>query len=278
MASGLNSAVTLKGNPGMSLPSNLRRPGQHGMHVSAQNDTGRAPFRGGGSVWRMAAFWAVAVFCVPTLLPASVLEGRLELKEKGRDRTKQEARFAVIYFEPEGGVAPSALARAKPSDVATITMTKKQFVPRILPVLKGSKVDFPNNDGILHNVFSLSGKNRFDLGLYRRGKSRQTVLDHPGVVQIFCNVHHSMVAYILVLDTPHFTMPDRDGSFRLENLPPGPGKLVAWHERSEPSTLVLKSSNQSSLRLALDITKPRVPHHRNKFGKPYSRKRRGKAY
>lgn len=204
---------------------------------------------------------------------ASVLEGRLQLMEKSKDRTKQEARFAVVYFVPDQPVSVEPLV-----EVSTMTMARKEFVPRVLTVTAGSRVEFPNGDGILHNVFSLSGRNRFDLGLYRRGESKETVLSHPGIVQVFCNVHHAMVAYILVLDTPFYTTPDRNGNFRLEGLPKGPGKLVVWHERSESVTRPMQSVDLRDLSLQLEITKPRIPKHRNKFGKPYSRKRRGRAY
>ncbi len=199
------------------------------------------------------------------------LNGRLVLEEKNKDRTKIESRFSVLYFVPDADVDVEPI-----EDAQTITMARKQFQPRILTVTQGTTVEFPNDDTILHNVFSLSGKNRFDLGLYRRGDSKKTTLDHPGIVQIFCNVHHSMVAYILVLDTPFFATPGRDGRFNLPGLP-GKGKLVAWHERAEPLTLEITPTTDL-VTVRLDITKPRVPPHRNKFGKPYARKRRGRAY
>ena len=207
----------------------------------------------------------------PGLAAEWTLNGKLVLKEKGKDRTQRETRFAVLYFVPDTAVKVEPL-----EEVPAITMARKQFQPRILTVTQGSTVEFPNDDGILHNVFSLSGKNRFDLGLYRRGESKGTTLKHPGIVQIFCNVHHSMVAYVLVLDTPFFTTPDRDGRFSLPGLL-GKGRLVAWHERAEPLTLEVAPSTDP-IQVHLDITKPRVPPHRNKFGKPYSRKRRGRAY
>ena len=124
----------------------------------------------------------------------------------------------------------------------------------------------------------MSGKNRFDLGLYRKGDDGKShTFDHAGIVRVFCNVHHSMVAYVAVLDTPHHTELGRDGSFSLPDLPPGNGVLTIWHERAEPMTLNVDVAAGRPLDLELVITKPRIPRHRNKFGKPYSRKRRGKA-
>lgn len=216
--------------------------------------------------------------CLPFLLAAGppidaeTLGGRVQWVENGRDVSSREWRSTVVYYVPDAAVDVRPLAETQ-----SIAMVRKEFVPRILPVTKGSTVAFPNEDRILHNVFSLSGKNRFDLGLYRRGESAETALDHAGIVQIFCNVHHSMVAYVLVLDTPFYTIPERDGTFSFDDVPAGPGELVVWHERADPMRIRV-TEPRLDLEPTVTIDKPKIPRHRNKFGKPYSRKRRGKAY
>lgn len=240
-----------------------RRPaGEH----AEEPVSSRRPSWGGLFLAVFYLFWAGSAL-------ATDLEGRVKVLEKAKDRTAQEARYALVYFQPDRPVKPDPL-----DETTAITMTRKQFAPRVTAVTLGSEIDFPNEDGILHNVFSLSGENRFDLGLYRRGKSESARFDHPGIVQVFCNVHHSMVAYVLVLDTPFYTRVGRDGAFRLENVPPGPGKLVVWHERAEPKSLRVTVPKTGELDITLELSKPKIPPHRNKFGKPYSRKRRGKAY
>ena len=222
-------------------------------------------------VFAWLAFSAVPIF-------AADLTGRVTLVENGEKKSDREVTTAVVYFVPENATRPSA-----PSEPFQIAMTRKSFVPRVLAVPVGSRVRFPNDDRILHNVFSLSRGNRFDLGLYRRGESKEAVMKSPGVVQIFCNVHHSMVAYVLALDTPYFTQPDGDGRFELKGLPDGPGRLEVWHERADQRSVEISvQANRTAginvdLDIQLEITKPRVPPHRNKFGKPYKR-RRGKAY
>lgn len=204
--------------------------------------------------------------------PVDALEGRLQLTEQGRDRTARESRHAVIWIEP---AAPPADAVA-PLPEQTMSMQRKEFTPRVLIVTPGTTVRFPNRDPILHNVFSVSGRNRFDLGLYRRGDGEAARFEHPGIVRVFCNVHHAMVAYVAVVDTPFYAVPDDDGGFRFPDLPPGRAKVTVWHERADPMTTEIEAPT-GPLDLTLQLTKPRVPRHRNKFGKPYSR-RRGKAY
>jgi len=184
-----------------------------------------------------------------------------------------EVRNAVVWFMPRAGT--QVTPPAEPFEIITV---KKDFVPRTLAVPLGSKVKFPNQDPILHNVFSVSGSNSFDLGLYRQGQARAASFDHAGVVRVFCNVHHDMVAYVVVLETPYFTSPDAEGRFRLADLPAGPGTLTVWHERSELVSQDVEVPANRPLDIGLEVTKARIPPHRDKTGKPYSRNRRGRGY
>lgn len=217
--------------------------------------------------------------CLLTLLLASntlsaaEIAGKLRLLEGGKAQNPREARFSVVYWHPQTPVKTKP--PATPIDVVT---ARKDFIPKVIAVLVGTKVRFPNQDPILHNVFSISGENRFDLGLYKNGEAKETTFSTPGLVNVFCNVHHSMVAYIHVLDTPFFAQADGDGGFSLKDLPTGPGALTVWHERAEPKTLKLTLPLTMQLFVDLDLTKPRIPPHRNKFGQPYERQQRGKAY
>jgi len=107
----------------------------------------------------------------------------------------------------------------------------KTFVPFVLPVTAGSKVDFPNNDKIYHGVYSESKAKSFELPQYADGESRSVKFETPGVVELFCHIHAHMNAYIVVLDTPYFAQPDEKHNFKIENLPPGKYTVKAWHPR-----------------------------------------------
>ncbi len=65
-----------------------------------------------------------------------------------------------------------------------IAQRKKQFEPRVSITSVDSAVDFPNFDRVFHNVFSLSTPKEFDLGLYRKGKSKSVRFAHPGLVSV----------------------------------------------------------------------------------------------
>lgn len=130
------------------------------------------------------------------------------------------------------------------------------FVPHLLPIVKGSTVDFLNGDPIFHNVFSLSKATSFDLGRYPRGSSRSVRFEQPGVVKVFCHIHADMSAIILVLDNPFFTTPDREGKFQIDDVPPGTYSAVAWHERARPvlRKVHIESGEASVVRFAVPLT------------------------
>jgi len=202
---------------------------------------------------------------------AAQLAGRIGFVDKEGKPYSGEAdpRHAVAYFEP----ATSRPVRAASQPVEMDTKGKA-FRPLVLAVSRGSTVRFPNLDPILHNVFSVSGDNRFDLGLYSKGPGKAWTFNAPGVVRVFCNVHHQMVGYLLVLDTHHFAAADGEGRFTLAGLPEGGGKLTVWHPQADPWTAEIRHGAAAPLSVRLAITRERVPPHLNKFGRAYERGRR----
>jgi plastocyanin len=142
---------------------------------------------------------------------------------------QDERRNIVVYVERVSRDAPT-VPRAR----AVLRQHDERFAPHIVPVVRGTTVDFPNDDPLFHNVFSLSRAKEFDLGRYPRGTSRSVTFERPGVVQVFCHIHSDMSAIVLVLDNGYFAVPDGDGRYSIPNLPPGEYTLVAWHERIRP--------------------------------------------
>lgn len=191
------------------------------------------------------------------------LAGTVELLQDGRP--VRGAQEAIVFFTP----ANPPRRPATPPPVFDMVTHRKEFKPRVLVVPVGARVRFPNQDPILHNVFSVSGGNAFDLGLIAKGPGKEATFREAGLVRVFCNVHQAMTAYVLVLDTPWSASPDASGAFRLTGLPAGPGKLSVWHERGEVLTQQVTVPSAAPARLRLPVSRPRVPRHLNKFGKPY---------
>ena len=143
---------------------------------------------------------------------------------------ESERRHVVVY-----------LRDARPQDLppmrVAIHQRNESFTPRVVAVTVGSEVEFPNDDGIYHNVFSLSRVNSFNLGRYPRGHTRRVRFDKPGVVKVFCEIHSHMSATVMVFNHPWFAVPDEEGRFELPPVPAGDRQITAWHERLGDTTL-----------------------------------------
>ena len=206
---------------------------------------------------------ALGFLLAVTAAGAAAITGTVGLyAQDGQQVAPVEAQYGVVYFEPAGSAA------TRPGTFS-ITTRNKQFSPRVLAVPVGSTVRFPNADPILHNVFSVSPGNAFDVGLYGPGEGRSYTFASPGIVRVFCNVHHAMMAYVVVLDTPYFVTPDPSGAFRLNDVPAGPGRLTVWQERSEPWARDVVLPLDGPLVVRLEVTGRRVPKHLDKTGQPY---------
>ncbi|HET7650734.1 MAG TPA: hypothetical protein VFL15_08570 [Gammaproteobacteria bacterium] len=197
---------------------------------------------------------------------AADLQGRLVLTGPDGVADTRDITDAVVFFKPDAS-AHGPL----PHDTATMLMQHKTFLPHVLAVTIGSTVRFPNDDPILHNAFSTSPGDQFDLGLYRNGASKTVTFERGGLVRVFCNVHHQMFAYILVLDTPYIGHVQSGGQFDLHGLPSGPGELVIWHPRTSVWRQHLDSLAAAPSVVNLHVIRTGVPAHFNKYGKPYKK-------
>lgn len=210
----------------------------------------------------------VVLIALPATAIAADLSGSVTLMRRGKPSRLGDLKDAVVWFEP-AGAAPAA---GKPRTEEWLMRTKdKEFDPHVLAIRRGESVRFPNQDPILHNVFSVSGKNSFDLGFYKTGPGEKVVFGEAGLVRVFCNVHHTMVGYIMVLDTALMARPDDSGRFTIRGVPEGGGTLHVWHERSDQvSVAVPAGSAPKPLQVSLEVSRPRVPQHTNKHGRAYS--------
>jgi plastocyanin len=138
-------------------------------------------------------------------------------------------RDAVIWIEgaSPGGVSADSLHASR--RVGQLAQKDQSFSPRVVPVVAGGQIEFPNRDPIYHNVFSVSPAKRFDLGKYGRGKSRSVRFDKPGVVKVYCDIHSNMEGFVLVLPNPWFARAADDGSFELPVVTAGTYRVKAWH-------------------------------------------------
>jgi plastocyanin len=186
---------------------------------------------------RPLAFIAFSALLANAAFAQAVIEGRVELP-KTRAAPVVTKRYEIVS---KGGMLATsppvavvylegAFPRQGPPAVRQVVQKDLTFIPALLPVQAGTRVEFPNRDEDYHNVFSYSPAKRFDLGRYRPDELPipSQVFERAGLVTLRCDIHEHMRGLILVLETPFFTTTDPAGRFRLHGLPAGRHTLKAW--------------------------------------------------
>jgi plastocyanin len=188
---------------------------------------------------RRGLLWlSTILFTIPaSLFAGATVEGRVELPQS-RSAPVQAKRYeivtkaGVLSTQPPLAVVYLEGNFPRPASLPTKEVEQKDltFIPGLLPIEVGTKVQFPNLDDQYHNIFSYSPAKRFDLGRYRPEERPipSVMFDKAGLVTLRCDIHEHMRGLILVLDTPYFVMTDRAGHFRLDKLPAGHYTLKAW--------------------------------------------------
>lgn len=167
---------------------------------------------------------------------------------------------AIVYVE-------DIVATARGS--AVMKQENRQFLPRVLVAPKGTNVQFPNMDALFHNVFSVTPDNSFDLGSYPKGESKGITVSKPGVISVYCNMHPEMIGYILVVPNGNYARAGKDGFFRLQNVPVGRHRIVAWAPDAKPVVAEAEVTESEPVTVELELKKGRSGLHLKKDGLPY---------
>jgi len=165
--------------------------------------------------------------------------------------------------------------KVSPGSAVRLLQKDKRFTPHVLAVTAGTAIEFPNQDPFFHDVFSIYHGKPFDLGLYEGGAVRKVRFSEPGISYIFCNIHPQMSAVVVALDTAHFAITQREGSFQISQVPPGRYKLEVWYELASEAELtslsreveITPGDNALGTITVHSLDAPR--DHLNKYGEPY---------
>jgi plastocyanin len=201
-------------------------------------------------------FLAMVFFSAPAL--AGGIKGAVKVKGL---RTPEN----ILVYLTKAPPATADLSKVK----FVMDQRNLEFVPHVLPVLVGATVDFPNNDKVDHNVFSMSRTKKFNLGSYPAGKSKSVVFDKPGIVELRCDVHAEMAAYILVMKNPYFAVTDKQGRFEIpatghldkiglsgvKDLAPGKYFVKTWHEKLKTQKQAVVVPENGDVTIQLDLTR-----------------------
>lgn len=187
---------------------------------------------------RLANRICLALASLPTVcLGQATIEGTVQLPQTHfapveNERYEIVSKAGVLATDPPRAVVylTGNFSKSTKLPIKTVAQKDLAFRPGLLAIEVGTKVEFPNEDDIYHNIFSYSPAKRFDLGRYppEENPTPSVVFDKPGLVTLRCDIHEHMRGLILVLETPYFAITDSKGHFRLTNLPAGHHLLKAW--------------------------------------------------
>jgi plastocyanin len=226
-------------------------------------------------IWRLPTFGRrlllIALAAVPAV--AATVSGSVRLTGSRAAQVRRGNDFSgvAVWLAPADGRAIAV----QPARV-TMLQKKKTFIPHVLAIPAGTTVDFPNGDPIFHNAFSNFSGQIFDIGLYPPGTSQRVVFKREGIVRIFCNIHPTTSAVIIVVKTPYVTVTDKSGAFSFDGVPPGEYRLHLFHERASEATLqelertvVVQSAPVRLAALTISESGYLQVPHKNKHGKEY---------
>lgn len=210
-------------------------------------------------------------FSVSTCLLPQVMASELNISLV--DLQQQAIADTVVELIP--AVVPD---RTMPIEHYEISQKNRTFIPFVLAIPKGAKVDFPNLDRTRHHVYSFSEAKPFELKLYVGQAEAPILFDKPGLVALGCNIHDYMQAFIYVADSPIVAVTDERGEIAFKDLAAGQYQVKLWHPwqkaASEPRDLLI-ANGANQLSLSLDIerqAKPSAPPsgfgHFDAQGKP----------
>jgi plastocyanin len=205
----------------------------------------------------------------PGVLAQGSIAGHVTLENQDGE-VLADHRDVVIFID---GIESTSQTESETHVPPKVSHKGREFSPKVLPIARGSTVNFFNDDNVFHNVFSLSKAKPFDLGIYPTGTTKLIQFDKPGLVKLYCNIHPKMVSSILVLNNAFFDVSDSDGSFDIQGLPSGTFTIRVWHEQASESSqqITIKDNEVTQQDFTVSLTR-KIKPHKNKFGKSYRSK------
>ncbi len=155
-----------------------------------------------------------------------------------------DGRLANVAIALKGAPAP-------PPATLVLDQRRCRYRPRVQVAPVGSTLEIRNSDPVLHSVHGWEGRRSlFEVVTPSEGMRVPTRLGRTGLIQIRCDVHSWMVAYVLVADGPA-AVTGADGTFALRGIPAGSYVVTAWHERLGERTLQVTVPDRGEARVDL---------------------------
>lgn len=172
-----------------------------------------------------------------------------DISGKVKCRGVRDSKDVVVYIT-DIGKDPSP-----PKEHKVMNQKNLEFIPHVLPIVKGTTVDYLNSDDVMHNVFTPDGcADKMNLGTWPKDSIRSYTFEEEACVSVMlCNVHPEMEAFVIIMQNPYFSTTDKEGNFTIENVPAGEYTVSVWHpkRKAESTVVVVPDSGSVSMEIAL---------------------------
>ena len=199
-----------------------------------------AAFAGGEPSWRLDAAGAATSAASAAL--TGTVSGKVTVVENAAVAANPESVLYIVG--PPHDDAPPKTAEIVPTD-------DLRFIPDLLVITAGDSVAFPNRGVKMHNVYSPAPRFYLDL---KAGESKAQQFTERGVVEVYCNLHPTEAATIIVAPNRHHAHTN-DGAFRIDNVPVGDWELFAYTRRAIKPARTTISVTPKGVDVELSITR-----------------------
>jgi len=165
--------------------------------------------------------------------------------------------LANVFVYIKQGAAPAPATAGEP----LLDQLNCQYEPYVMGMVTGQKLKIRNSDPLLHNVHATPKVNKeFNFAQVTKGQINEKVFDKPEVlVRMKCDVHPWMFAYIGVVDHPYFAVTDKDGSFKISNLPAGKYTIEAMHLKAGAKQQEITVTGDEKKAVNFELEVPAAP-------------------
>lgn len=210
-----------------------------------------APVSGGGTIEGKVTFQGTVP--IRKIIPTKDREvcGSPRDEPQVRVGAGKGVQDAVVYLKE----VPKGKAWGAPDKVPVLDQEHCIFKPAV-QVIRPGKLEVTSSDPVLHNTHGFYGqRTAFNLALPEKGVRITRELPRPGLVRVECDAHGWMLAHIYVADSPYYALTGEDGSFRIDDIPPGNYTLVATqHYTGDTETPVTVTGGQTA-KLSIELKK-----------------------
>ena len=145
---------------------------------------------------------------------------------KGKLLGFRNAEHVVVYIEKVPGEHPA------PEEPVELDQVRLEFVPHVLPIVKGTTVRFHNNDPVTHDISWPACCNGAypsrSLGMWDKGNTKNFTYDMEGKLTLLCKIHPRMEAHVVILQNPFFATGSKEGTYEIKGVPPGEYAIQMW--------------------------------------------------